>query len=95
MQIRRKGYPASAKPSKPSPMPKPGHAWSKAKSTVVFLSLASRPNAPPFINSLIEIAPTHKVAYSEIRHLEALKRNLLVTRIDATLTSSDFARYRD
>ncbi|MCL6307765.1 hypothetical protein QQL38_00465 [Pseudomonas syringae] len=42
-----------------------------------------------------EIAPKHKGAYSEIKRLEALKRHPLATRIVATLTSSDFARYRD
>ncbi|KPY50410.1 Shufflon-specific DNA recombinase [Pseudomonas savastanoi pv. retacarpa] len=42
-----------------------------------------------------EIAPRHKGAYSEIKRLEALKRHPLSTRIVATLTSSDFARYRD
>lgn len=42
-----------------------------------------------------EVAPKHKGAYSEIKRLEALKRHPLATRIVATLTSSDFARYRD
>ncbi|MDU9024396.1 hypothetical protein [Pseudomonas corrugata] len=42
-----------------------------------------------------EIAPKHKGAYSEIKRLEALKRHPLATRVVATLTSSDFARYRD
>lgn len=42
-----------------------------------------------------EIAPKHKGAYSEIKRLEALKRHPLATRIVATLTSSDFAHYRD
>ncbi|MGG5222082.1 site-specific integrase [Pseudomonas syringae pv. coryli] len=42
-----------------------------------------------------EIAPKHKGAYSEIKRLEALKRHPLAARIVATLTSSDFARYRD
>ncbi|WP_462401541.1 tyrosine-type recombinase/integrase [Pseudomonas sp. Marseille-QA0332] len=42
-----------------------------------------------------EIVPKHKGAYSEIKRLEALKRYPLATRIVATLTSSDFARYRD
>ncbi|WP_236444790.1 hypothetical protein [Pseudomonas syringae] len=42
-----------------------------------------------------EIAPKHKVAYLEIKRLEALKRHPLATRIVATLTSSDLARCRD
>jgi hypothetical protein len=42
-----------------------------------------------------EIAPKHKGAYSEIKRPEALKRHPLATRIVATLTCSDFARYRD
>ena len=42
-----------------------------------------------------EIAPKHKGAYSEIKRLEAVESHPLSTRIAATLTSSDFARYRD
>ena len=63
------------------------------------MSLASKLNATAFhqlIDRYIsEIAPKHKGAYSEIKRLEALKRHPLATRIVATLTSSDFARYRD
>ncbi|WP_313055336.1 hypothetical protein [Pseudomonas lopnurensis] len=44
---------------------------------------------------IAEVAPKHKGAYSEIKRLEALKRHPLAGRIVATLTSSDFARYRD
>ncbi|SDW45027.1 hypothetical protein SAMN05444064_103386 [Pseudomonas syringae] len=136
----------SAKPSKPNPMPKPGHARSKAKSTEASLSLASRlsivlaysraarshkacasplQSAPyqlrqtscgselahegggsnalfqglPFINSLIDTSPrslrSTKASIRKIKRLEALKHHPLATRIVATLTSSDFARYCD
>ncbi|MEE4671021.1 hypothetical protein V2L05_17490 [Pseudomonas alliivorans] len=47
------------------------------------------------VRYISEIAPKHKGAYSEIKRLEALKRHPLATRIVVTLTSSDFARYRD
>jgi hypothetical protein len=36
-----------------------------------------------------------KARIRNIKRLEALKRHPLATRIVATLTSSDFARYRD
>ena len=42
-----------------------------------------------------EIAPKHKAAYSEIKRLEALKRHRAGDTHRSTLTSSDFARYRD
>jgi hypothetical protein len=42
-----------------------------------------------------EVAPKHKGSYSEIKRLETLNRHPLAGRIVATLTSSDFARYRD
>ncbi len=41
-----------------------------------------------------EIAPKRKGACAEIKRLQALKRHPLTTRVVATLTPSDLARYR-
>lgn len=63
------------------------------------LRLQSRSRATLFSELIeryiAEVAPKHKGAYSEIKRLGALKRHPLAGRIVATLTSSDFARYRD
>ncbi|WP_233093220.1 MULTISPECIES: site-specific integrase [Pseudomonas] len=98
-QIRRKGYPAQRKTFETK---SDAQAWARMIESEIdrgiFVSRveAERTAFHQLIDRYIsEIAPKHKGAYSEIKRLEALKRHPLATRIVATLTSSDFARYRD
>ncbi|MFS2158214.1 integrase [Pseudomonas sp. Pseusp122] len=98
-QIRPKGYPA---PRKTFETKSDAQAWARMIESEIdrgiFVSRveAERTAFHQLIDRYIsEIAPKHKGAYSEIKRLEALKRHPLATRIVATLTSSDFARYRD
>ncbi|WP_338135688.1 site-specific integrase [Pseudomonas fragi] len=98
-QIRRKGYPAQRKTFETK---SDAQAWARMIESEIdrgiFVSRveAERTAFHQLIDRYIsEIAPKHKGAYSEIKRLEALKRHPLATRIIATLTSSDFARYRD
>ena len=98
-QIRRKGYPAQSKTFETK---SDAQAWARMIESEIdrgiFVSRveAERTAFHQLIDRYIsEIAPKHKGAYSEIKRLEALKRHPLNTRIVATLTSSDFARYRD
>ncbi|MFW9078978.1 site-specific integrase [Pseudomonas sp. P2757] len=98
-QIRRKGYPAQRKTFETKA---DAQAWARMIESEIdrgiFVSRveAERTAFHQLIDRYIsEIAPKHKGAYSEIKRLEALKRHPLATRIVATLTSSDFARYRD
>ena len=98
-QIRRKGYPAQRKTFETKA---DAQAWARMIESEIdrgiFVSRvkAERTAFHQLIDRYIfEIAPTHKGAYSEIKRLEALKRHPLATRIVATLTYSDFARYRD
>ncbi|MDF5832823.1 tyrosine-type recombinase/integrase [Pseudomonas syringae] len=99
MQIRRKGYPAQRKTFETK---SDAQVWARMIESEIdrgiFVSRveAERTAFHQLIDRYIsEIAPKHKGAYSEIKRLEALKRHPLATRIVATLTSSDFARYRD
>ncbi|WP_238474390.1 site-specific integrase [Pseudomonas cavernae] len=98
-QIRRKGYPAQRKTFETKA---DAQAWARMIESEIdrgiFVSRveAERTAFYELIDRYIsEVAPKHKGAYSEIKRLEALKRHPLATRIVATLTSSDFARYRD
>ena len=98
-QIRRKGYPTQRKTFETKA---DAQAWARMIESEIdrgiFVSRveAERTAFHQLIDRYIsEIAPKLKGAYSEIKRLEALKRNPLATRIVATLTSSDFARYRD
>lgn len=98
-QNRRKGYPAQRKTFETKA---DAQAWARMIESEIdrgiFVSRveAERTAFHQLIDRYIsEIAPKHKGAYSEIKRLEALKRHPLATRIVATLTSSDFARYRD
>jgi hypothetical protein len=98
-QIRRKGYPAQRKTFETK---SDAQAWARMIESEIdrgiFVSRveAERTAFHELIDRYIsEVAPKHKGAYSEIKRLEALKRHPLATRIVATLTSSDFARYRD
>ena len=98
-QIRRKGYPAQRKTFETKA---DAQAWARMIESEIdrgiFVSRveAERTAFHELIDRYIsEVAPKHKGAYSEIKRLEALKRHPLATRIVATLTSSDFARYRD
>jgi integrase len=98
-QIRRKGYPAQRKTFETK---SDAQAWARMIESEIdrgiFVSRveAERTAFHQLIDRYIsEIAPKHKGAYSEIKRLEALKRHPLARRIVATLTSSDFARYRD
>ncbi len=98
-QIRRKVYPDKRKTFETK---SDAQAWARMIESEIdrgiFVSRveAERTAFHQLIDRYIsEIAPKHKGAYSEIKRLEALKRHPLATRIVATLTSSDFARYRD
>ncbi|KRW71822.1 DNA recombinase [Pseudomonas sp. TTU2014-105ASC] len=98
-QVRRKGYPAQRKTFETKA---DAQAWARMIESEIdrgiFVSRveAERTAFHELIDRYIsEVAPKHKGAYSEIKRLEALKRHPLATRIVATLTSSDFARYRD
>ena len=99
VQIRRKGYPAQRKTFETKA---DAQVWARMIESEmdrgVFVSRveAERTLFSELIDRYIaEVAPKHKGAYSEIKRLEALKRHPLAGRIVATLTSSDFARYRD
>lgn len=98
-QIRRKGYPAQRKTFETKA---DAQAWARMiesemdRGVLICRAEAERTLFSQLIDRYIsEVAPKHKGAYSEIKRLEALKRNPLATRIVATLTSSDFARYCD
>ncbi|MEO4048068.1 Shufflon-specific DNA recombinase [Pseudomonas sp. CAU 1711] len=99
VQIRRKGYPAQRKTFETKA---DAQAWARMiesemdRGVFVSRAEAERTLFSELIDRYIaEVAPKHKGAYSEIKRLEALKRHPLAGRIVATLTSSDFARYRD
>ncbi|AOE82664.1 tyrosine-type recombinase/integrase [Pseudomonas sp. TCU-HL1] len=99
VQIRRNGYPAQRKTFETKA---DAQAWARMIESEmdrgIFVSRAEAERTPfsELINRYIaEVAPKRKGAYSEIKRLEALKRHPLAGRIVATLTSSDFARYRD
>lgn len=98
-QIRRKGYPAQRKTFETKAN---AQAWAHMIESEIdrgmFVSRveAERTAFYQLIDQYIsETALKHKGAYSEIKRPEALKRRPLATRIVATLTSSDFALYRD
>ncbi|WPN57785.1 hypothetical protein [Pseudomonas sp. P9_31] len=98
-QIRLKGYPAQRKTFETK---SDAQAWARMIESEIdrgiFVSRVEAEHTAfhQLIDRYIsETAPKHKGAYSEIKRLEALKRHPLATRIVATLSSSDFARYRD
>jgi hypothetical protein len=99
VQIRRKGYPAQRKTFETKA---DTQAWARmiesemGRGVFVYRVEAERTLFSTLIDRYVaEVAPKHKGAYSEIKRLEAIKRHPLVGRIVETLTSSDFARYRD
>ncbi len=99
VQIRRKGYPAQRKTFETKA---DAQAWARMiesemdRGVFVSRAEAERTLFSELLDRYItEVAPKHKGAYSEIKRLEVLKRHPLAGRIVATLTSSDFARYRD
>lgn len=98
-QIRKKGFPYQTKTFNTKPE---AEAWAAViesemvRGVFVSRAEAERTTLGKIIDRYIdEVTPTHRGCDSEALRLKAMSRHPLASRFLATLTSTDFAKYRD
>lgn len=98
-QIRKKGFPYQTKTFNTKPE---AEAWAAViesemvRGVFVSRAEAERTTLGQIINRYIaEVTPTHRGCDSEALRLKAMSRHPLASRFLSTLTSTDFAKYRD
>lgn len=99
VQIRKKGFPEQRKTFNTKPE---AEAWAAViesemvRGVFVSRAEAERTTLGQIINRYInEVTPTHRGEKSEELRLKAMRRHPLASRFLASLTSTDFAKYRD
>lgn len=98
-QIRKKGFPYQTKTFNTKPE---AEAWAAViesemvRGVFVSRAEAERTTLGQIIDRYIaEVTPTHRGCDSEALRLKAMRRHSLASRFLSTLTSTDFAKYRD
>lgn len=98
-QIRKKGFPYQTKTFNTKPE---AEAWAAViesemvRGVFVSRAEAERTTLGQIIDRYIaEVTPTHRGCDSEALRLKAMSRHPLASRFLSTLTSTDFAKYRD
>lgn len=98
-QIRKKGFPYQTKTFNTKPE---AEAWAAViesemvRGVFVSRAEAERTTLGQIINRYIaEVTPAHRGCDSEALRLKAMSRHPLASRFLSTLTSTDFAKYRD
>ncbi|MFZ2301873.1 MAG: site-specific integrase [Gallionella sp.] len=99
VQIRKKGFPEQRKTFNTKPE---AEAWAAViesemvRGVFVSRAEAERTTLGQIIDRYInEVTPTHRGEKSEEMRLKAMRRHPLASRFLASLTSTDFAKYRD